>query len=149
MLFTILTYFTHLFTDLSQIRNGIWLTAFLGGFIFGLGHLQNIFAGMEPSAVFTQVITASITGIFYSAIYLRSGNIWALIFIHALTDTASLSKTVFFAGMNDVDVANQQLSLSWGVPFLCLGLIVLTAFLLRPSKCKEICESFCFAGEES
>ena len=128
---------------------GIWLTAILGGFIFGLGHLQNLFVGMEPFAVFTQVITASAMGIFFSAVYLRSGNLWALIFIHALTDTASLSKTVFFAGLNDVDIANQQLVLSWGVLALYLGLIALTAFLLRPSKCKQICESFCFLDKKA
>jgi membrane protease YdiL (CAAX protease family) len=128
---------------------GIWLTAILGGFIFGLGHLQNLFVGMEPYAVFTQVISASVSGIFYSAIYLRSGSLWALIFIHALTDTASLSKTVFFAGMTDVDVANQQLVLSWGALALFLGFIALTAFLLRPSKCKQICENFCFLDKKA
>ena len=128
---------------------GIWLTAILGGLIFGVAHLQNLFAGMEPYAVFAQVITASISGIFYSAIYLRSGSLWALIFIHSFTDTASLSKTVFFAGLTDVDVANQQLVLSWGTLALCLVLIALTAFLLRPSKCKQICENFCFLDKKA
>lgn len=133
----------------ANSTKGIWLVAILGGLIFGLGHLQNLFAGVQPLAVFAQVISTSASGIFYSALYLRSGSLWALIFIHALTDTASLSRTVFFAGLSDVDAVNEQLTLSWGVLFLCVVSIALTAFLLRPSKTRQILDSFCFTDKKA
>lgn len=127
---------------------GIWFTAIVGGLIFGLGHLQNLFAGVDLLPVLVQVVTTSVSGICLSAVYLRSGSLLALIFIHSLTDLASLSKTVFFAGLSDVEAINQQLTMSWGAVITWVILIAVAIFLLRPSKCKQIYESFCFADEK-
>ena len=127
---------------------GIWLTVIVGGLIFGLCHLQNLFAGVDLLPVLVQVVTTSVSGICLSAVYLRSGSLLALIFIHSLTDLASLSKTVFFAGLSDVEAINQQLTMSWGAVITWVILIAVAIFLLRPSKCKQIYESFCFADEK-
>ena len=127
---------------------GIWISVIVGAVIFGLCHAPNLFFGMKPLAVLSQVITATFTGLLFGAVYLRSGSIWALILIHTLTDTASLAQSTFLTSISDIEVAN-QLSFSWGTLFLHLFFVGLTAFLLRPSKCKQIYENLCFAGEES
>ena len=126
---------------------GIWITAIVAALIFGLSHLTNVLFGVEPLAVLTQVISAACLGLLFGAVYLRSGNIWALILIHALVDIAGLAGSTFL-DISDIEDLN-QLSWSWERLIIWLVYIGFAAFLLRPSKCKQICESFCFAGEET
>jgi membrane protease YdiL (CAAX protease family) len=124
---------------------GIWITAIVGGFIFGVMHLGNIFSGVDPTAVFRQVASAIFSGLVFSAIYLRSGNIWVVILLHTLIDTVGLVPSTFL-GATLTENLNDT---SWGVATLILWVaeIGYAAFLLRPSKCKEIRESFCFAED--
>jgi membrane protease YdiL (CAAX protease family) len=125
---------------------GIWITVIVSAIIFGLLHVPNILVGMKPLALLSQVLTATFTAIFFGAVYLRSGSIWALILIHTLTDLASLAKSMFYEGVSDVDIAN-ELSLKWDSIVVYLIFLGVSAFLLRPSKCKQIYESLCFADE--
>lgn len=127
---------------------GIWITVIIGAIIFGLTHVTNIFFGMDPLAVLAQVVSVIFVGLLFGAVYLRSGNIWVLILIHTLTDVASLASSIFLRNISDIEVMNQQLSFSWKKLIVWLFYVGLTAFLLRPSKCKQICESLCFASEE-
>lgn len=127
---------------------GIWITVIIGAIIFGLTHVTNIFFGMDPLAVLAQVVSVTFVGLLFGAVYLRSGNIWVLILIHTLTDVASLASSIFLRNISDIEVMNQQLSFSWKKLIVWLFYVGLTAFLLRPSKCKQICESLCFASEE-
>ena len=126
---------------------GIWLTVIVSSFIFGLTHVTNIFFGMEPLAALTQSLSAAFVGVLFGAIYLRSGSIWTLILIHTLTDIAGLAGSTFLH-ISEIEVLNQM---SWSPGRLILWLFYLgfAAFLLRPSKCKQIYENLCFAGEES
>jgi membrane protease YdiL (CAAX protease family) len=126
---------------------GIWITAIVGSAIFGVMHISNLFGGVSPSAVFAQVISAMFSGLIFSAIYLRSGNIWSLIFLHTLIDSVGLVPSTFL-GMTLTDNLNQM---SWSWISLIYWALELgyAAFLLRPSKCKQIYENLCFAGEES
>jgi membrane protease YdiL (CAAX protease family) len=128
---------------------GVWITVLLSSLFFGLCHVSNLLAGMNPLAVLTQVINAAIVGLLVCAAYLRSGSIWAVILVHALTDTVSLSKSIFFVGFSEVEVANQQLSYDWATLIMNLIFIGITAFLLRPSKCKQIYESLPIKDEKS
>ena len=126
---------------------GIWITAIVGAFIFGVMHISNLFGGVSPSAVFAQVISAIFSGLIFSAIYLRSGNIWSLIFLHTLIDSVGLVPSTFL-GMTLTDNLN-QMSWSWISLIYWALKLGYAAFLLRPSKCKQIYENLCFAGEES
>ena len=126
---------------------GIWITVIIGAIIFGLTHVTNIFFGMDPLAVLAQVVSVIFVGLLFGAVYLRSGNIWVLILIHTLTDVASLASSIFLRNISDIEVMN-QISWSWKKLIVWLFYVGLTAFLLRPSKCKQICESLCFASEE-
>lgn len=127
---------------------GIWITVIVSAIIFGLTHVTNMFFGMDPLAVLAQVVSVIFVGLLFGAVYLRSGNIWVLILIHTLTDVASLASSIFLRNISDIEVMNQQLSFSWKKLIVWLFYVGLTAFLLRPSKCKQICESLCFASEE-
>jgi membrane protease YdiL (CAAX protease family) len=130
---------------------GIWITVIISSLIFGLTHATNLFFGMDPLAVLAQVISSAVLGLLFGAVYLRSGSLWALILIHTLTDVAGLATSTFL-NVSEIEDLN-QLSMTWswfqGKLILWLIYIGLVAFLLRPSKCKQICESLCFAGEES
>ena len=126
---------------------GIWITVSVAALIFGLTHVTNILFGMDPLAVLTQVISAFCLGILFGAVYLRSGSVWALIFIHTLTDIAGLAGSTFLY-IGDIEDLN-NLTWSWERLFVHLIYIGFAAFLLRPSKCKQIYERLCFAGEES
>ena len=130
---------------------GIWITVIVSSIIFGLTHATNLFFGMDPRAVLAQVISSAALGLLFGAVYLRSGSLWALILIHTLTDIAGLASSTFLS-ISDIEDLNQMSgawSLPLGVIFKWLIYIGLTAFLLRPSKCKQIRESLCFKDEES
>ena len=126
---------------------GVWITVIVSSIIFGLCHIFNIFFGVAPISVLTQVLSGFILGLLFGAIYLRSGSLWAIIFIHTLTDIVGLADSTFLS-INDVENMN-QLSISWGRIILYLIYIGFTIYLLRPSKCKQIYENFCFKDKKS
>lgn len=128
---------------------GIWITVIVSAVIFGLTHASNIFFGTDPLAVLMQVLSATFVGLLFGAIYLRSGNIWVLVLIHTLIDTAGLAASTFLR-ISETENVNQLAQLfTWGKLAIWLIYIGLTIFLLRPSKCKQIRESLCFADKES
>jgi membrane protease YdiL (CAAX protease family) len=113
---------------------GVWGAALIGAAIFGLVHLLNIFAGYDPLVVLIQTISAVGTGLFFAAVYLRSGNLWAAILVHALIDTAALAGSVFLT-QTRVETVN---GLSWSSLAGMVFYVVPALVLLRPSKCREI-----------
>ena len=117
---------------------GIWITAIVSAVVFGLIHMTNIIAGVEVLSALVQSFTNIGIGLFFAALYLRSGNIWVLVLIHTLTDTAGLASSVF-TYQNEIAVmsALPLQSIIGGVIF-----VGISAFLLRPSKCEEILERF-------
>ena len=126
---------------------GIWVAVIVASILFGLSHVSNLLYSVEPLAVLAQVIRASFAGLLFGAVYMRSGSLWALILIHTLTDLAGLAGSTFLNNISDIEDIN-QMSFSWGAAIVCLAYAALTAYLLRPSKCKQIYENFCFADEE-
>lgn len=124
---------------------GVWFAALIASSIFGIFHLINLFAGFDPLVTFLQVISATSTGLFFAAVYLRSRNLWVPILVHALIDTAALSKSIFLT-QTRVETVN---GLSWEALIGMVIYILPTIFLLRPSKCKEIVRRFEAEREES
>jgi membrane protease YdiL (CAAX protease family) len=113
---------------------GVWLAALIASSIFGIVHLFNIFTGFDPLVVFMQAISATSTGLFFAAVYLRSGSLWVPILVHALIDTVALAGSIFLT-QTRAETVNE---LSWGALAGMAIYILPTIFLLRPSKCKEI-----------
>ena len=126
---------------------GIWITAIVGAFIFGIMHAGNFFTTTtSPSSIVVQIISAMFSGLVFSAIYLRSGNLWIVILIHTLIDTAGLLPFSLF-GVT-LDESLNRMAWDWTKLILWAVEIGYAAFLLRPSKCKQICESLCFTDKE-
>ena len=117
---------------------GVWLAALIASSIFGIVHLFNIFTGFDPLVAFMQAISATSTGLFFAAVYLRSGSLLVPILVHALIDTAALSGSIFLT-QTRAETVNE---LSWGALAGMAIYILPTLFLLRPSKCKEIVARF-------
>jgi len=64
-------------------KKGIWYSIIISGFIFGLMHLGNIFAGQ---AISLTIINATGMGILFGLIYYKTKNIWSVIILHGLWD---------------------------------------------------------------
>jgi membrane protease YdiL (CAAX protease family) len=127
---------------------GIWITAIVGSFIFGIMHAGNFFTTVtDPYSIVVQIISAMFIGLVFSAIYLRSGNIWAVILIHTLIDAAGLVPFSFLGVTLDANL--NQMVWDWTKLIFWAVDIGIAAFLLRPSKCKQICENLCFAEKTS
>jgi uncharacterized protein len=58
----------------------------LAGVLFGAAHLGNFFIRSSPALVMAQIVGATCFGIAMGALRLRTGTIWFLILIHALSD---------------------------------------------------------------
>ena len=127
---------------------GIWITAIVGSFIFGIMHAGNFFTTTaDPSSIALQIISAMFSGLVLSSIYLRSGNLWVVILIHTLIDVAGLMPFSLFGFTLDDSLS--KLAWDWTRLIFWAIDIGIAVFLLRPSKCKQICESFCFADENT
>ena len=129
---------------------GVWTTVITSSLLFGLCHISNIFHGVKPSAVLVQVLFAAVVGLLFGAVYLRSGSIWAVIIIHTFTDIAGLAQSTFIKNVSFTDDVEEIASnFSWSAIIVRLIYIGIAIFLLRPSKCKQIYESLCFADKKS
>ena len=91
---------------------------------------------MGLSYALAQALLAFFMGVFLSAVYLRTGNIWPLILIHSLHDilTSSAIEKMTAHGADFPD---------WITALLCVieGILLVSGFyLLRKSKRAEIIE---------
>lgn len=57
--------------------------------IFGALHLINVIGGPPPFAVLVQVVFATLLGIAFGALLLRTNALWLLVGVHALFNTGS------------------------------------------------------------
>ncbi|MCF0260449.1 MAG: CPBP family intramembrane metalloprotease, partial [Erysipelotrichaceae bacterium] len=118
-------------------KNGVYTAMIASSVIFGLAHAFNIaIVGLTPNVVW-QVLYAFALGLVFSAMFLRTKNIWGCIIMHTLVDFVSF----LWAGGSST-VENLQASLTGG--FTLIGLIyravlfvtavAVALYLVRPSK---------------
>lgn len=122
-------------------ERGIWLSVFLSSLFFGVIHFSNLLTGASFRGVLIQVITATCIGFYFSAIYLRSGNVWTPAILHGVYDLA-VSVSAFFAINEVVDTTAEYAAsisnYSWANLGIGLFYILLTAFLLRKKKMSNV-----------
>ena len=125
--------------------HGILKILIFPALIFGFIHIINyFFYNVKIEKVIFQMIICFFAGVIFNAIYIRGGNIFILILIHAISDIAATFETLFFKNNDNFgciinkekDLLDWILSLSY-FPMV----IVLTIFLLRKSKLKEAKEN--------
>lgn len=69
-------------------RKGIIYSVILSSAIFGLMHFSNIFTGADIAGTIVQILMATLAGVFYASVYLKTKNIWSVVFLHAFWDFA-------------------------------------------------------------
>lgn len=79
----------------GNTRKKVILSITISSFIFGLMHIMNFIAGQELIPTIAQIISATIAGMAFGAIYYKTKNIWSVIFLHAFWDFA-----IFFGEIN-------------------------------------------------
>ena len=129
----------NLFADrFSNTRRGVLAAIILSSVIFGAAHIPNVLSGVPLSSALIQALQATLLGVLFAAIYLRSGNLWICIIIHALVDFGGLMASGIFGNgdMTDMIGSLSVLNLAVTVPLFLIPCIV----LLRRSKLDEIVE---------
>ena len=125
---------------------GVWLAVILSGLIFGTVHLLNASVGVNLLSALAQSVTAWIFGILFAAIYFRGGNIWVMIFIHALINSSGLFETLFTVTETaHIDAINASSFEGW---YLYPVLLTFTILLLRKSKITEVIANLRSAAAE-
>ncbi|MBO4903623.1 MAG: CPBP family intramembrane metalloprotease [Lachnospiraceae bacterium] len=133
----------------AKDRRGILFIVLFTGFCFGIMHMQNVFIGQSLSATVSQTINAACLGTTFAAIYLRGGNLWALMLIHSfidiggmvkglLTKTYDMDGIAMLASKKDTfDTVSFVLKLAIGAVYVLIAM-----FLVRKSKCDEIIANY-------
>ena len=135
-------------------RKGVLISVFASAAFFGIMHMANIFVGQSFVECVFQTVSAFFFGSLSAAVYLRGGNLWALMVLHGFTDLGLMSKNLltktyssdaveFIASHKDTTINPAQLVVNlvlWTI-FICL-----TLFMLRKKKCGEIIERFGSGG---
>jgi membrane protease YdiL (CAAX protease family) len=115
-------------------ENKIILMAVIPAVAFGLTHVTNFVMDKDLSTALTQALMTFFMGVFYAAVYLRTGNIWPLILCHSLHDimTFSVGTSAAALGLEYPDWITMYIGVLEVLLFVC-GL-----YMLRRSKRAEI-----------
>lgn len=125
----------------GKTKRGIWLSVFLSSLFFGLIHFVNLVTGASFQGVLIQVIAATCVGMYFAAIYLRSGSVWAPALLHGVYDIAVSVPSFFFvkevvdAG---VEYGEAISNYSWSNVVIGVVFVLLTLFLLRKKKMNNV-----------
>ena len=117
----------------AKNSKGLWFTAIVAAALFSAIHLQNLLVGVGLTAMVTQLIGAFGMGLVLVVVYLRGGNIWVPILIHAIVDASGLFDSSFVVTTKTVVDDISKLSLGGTLIMLVIH-IALCIFLLRKSK---------------
>ena len=113
--------------------------AIISGVFFGLIHGTNIFAGADPGQTVLQMIGSVGIGIFFSAVYLRSGSVLPCMFYHTVHDIIAIAGE---SNVSDEGIITGS-NINWTDWVNLVLTIILTAiglWLLRAAKNGEMRE---------
>ncbi|MBR2779719.1 MAG: ATP-binding cassette domain-containing protein [Firmicutes bacterium] len=127
------------FTGTGKTKSGsgakVWAAVALSGLLFALVHLENL-RSASVNGVLIQTVGAFVLGMLITAVYFRTKNIWAVIFLHAFNDIAAgLPAAILDLDMNLSDVID---SADWRTLLLLIPYLIALAIVLRRSKIPEI-----------
>lgn len=118
----------------SGTKRGVLCAVIFSGVIFGAMHMTNAFQGVSLFSAFVQAVNASLLGVIFGAVYVRTKNLWLVVFFHALTDFASLLTSGLYGDGSTVDQINEYSALNF---ILSAVLLIPCVILLRPKKLEE------------
>lgn len=129
-----------IYEHFGNSTSGVILSVILGGCFFGVAHVTNILAGQSVEATIIQMIAISMTGILFTAIYIRHRNVYAVAILHAVLDFFTMFEQGCLEGFSlqytntDIDFwASLKQSLNSQSIFIIVAL-----FVLRPSVLRKI-----------
>lgn len=139
--------------DVHRIRKSVvWSSV-----IFGVLHIGNIFS--NPVGTLFQIVYATGVGILFSAVYLRTRNLWGCVIVHAINDFCAGINALYVPLQADMDAYSALMTalpqifveripeetLLAIVPLLQLAAIPISIFIaivgiymVRPAKAKQI-----------
>ena len=72
-----------LIEKLNHLKNGMFVSVLISSLIFGFLHLVNLFEGASISSTMLQVGYSFLMGMLWAVIYLKTGNLWLVMILHA------------------------------------------------------------------
>lgn len=115
----------------GESKKGIIYSVCISSLIFGVAHLCNLVESPQLiNATLSQVLYASFIGIFFASVYLRCGNIWAVIVLHGFIDFAADFKRVFSTYTEiqaawDITLQEAVMNVIYFLPLALVGLFLL------------------------
>lgn len=110
--------------------------------IFGVLHIGNLFSGAGLIVTLIQVVYATVLGILFAAIYVRTRNIWAVALVHCLVDFSAFIITMFTVPQPNPVEPEAGAGSSLAFLLILLGSVIFIAwfamFLIRKKKHDEI-----------
>lgn len=122
-------------------RKGVIFSIIISGIIFGIIHITNIFYGQDLSTTLMQILTATISGAAYGAIYYKTKNIWSVVILHGLWDFS-----LFFANIN---AATTCVTINSTIDGILPNLNILYLLMIIIISIPEIGLSFILLGKNS
>ena len=117
----------------AKDKKGLWFSVIVSGLVFGFIHITNIFHGVELPGLIAQMTSAVAAGLLFMAIYLRGGNLWVLMLVHAVIDSAGMFESSFT--VTTVTAVDQVSGLNpVGAVINIFAYTCIVLFLLRKSK---------------
>lgn len=116
---------------------GMIYSLLISSVLFGAVHLLNLFDSPELiNSTIAQSVGAAFIGVFLGAVYLRSGNIWTVVFFHALVDIVTDLPILFMDYTISSSSATTDISFIALILNLLVNSVILYAglFLARKSK---------------
>ena len=81
----------------------MWLTVLLGAVLFGLYHIPNYQSTHDLEATLLQVISTTMHGMLFCAIYVKWGNLLGVIILHAAIDFSTMLESRLITGKSIAD----------------------------------------------
>ncbi|MGH4119150.1 CPBP family intramembrane glutamic endopeptidase [Clostridium sp.] len=119
-----------MFRHYGKTKKEIYFSVIFTSIVFGLFHFFNLFSGSSIISVVTQVVYATIVGIFFSALLLRTKNnlLWCAL-LHGLYDAANsfgdFAKKGTLVASSKFYILPYLINLAEFIPLLLLGLFLL------------------------
>ena len=124
-------------------KRGVILACVISSAIFGLLHISTIFAGYPFLTIVALMISATATGLFFAAVFIRTGKLWITIFFHGLLNVSGQ----IFNAIVSPDALTQNIESQAGPDivgfiintlFQTLPILIAALILLRKVKPDEI-----------
>ncbi|MED5596258.1 CPBP family intramembrane glutamic endopeptidase [Janthinobacterium sp. P210006] len=109
-------------------RYAVWPAVLMSSALFGLAHTANGLATGDVSGALWQAIAATLQGVGYAAIRLRTRSVWPMVFVHGLWDYALVTATLPHPAEDGASI------LPYVALLAVLPLCLYGVYLLRPSQ---------------